>query len=335
MAGFSWSNPEQDKTNPGSLPLPALHTGDIGGIVAAILRAKEQANQNSRQDYQAMLSGIGKGVSGYANAQAQGEQNDAANAAMYGMQYPNDPYGGFTDPNRVPDYGGTDAAKLQLEMQKVRTAQIEDQLRNAQTSQTWAHANQMWNNPSGDAGSPAQPQTFTDDQGREWRQGTGGQWFPMSQGKDTSRTQMNNYKDQANAAKQDLLNQVGVPATDLSKVMDALNSYQPGTTAFPALGGTHTAPITDDSQGQYKDAVLSARQRYQQALANISGGATSTKLPPSVSQNDVNQVSEAPPAGSDIKSPSGVNMPKQGDVVRGYKFLGGDPADKNNWEKVE
>jgi hypothetical protein len=28
------------------------------------------------------------------------------------------------------------------------------------------------------------------------------------------------------------------------------------------------------------------------------------------------------------------NTPKKGDVIKGYTFKGGDPSDKDNWEKV-
>lgn len=38
-----------------------------------------------------------------------------------------------------------------------------------------------------------------------------------------------------------------------------------------------------------------------------------------------------------VRPPKGgtTSAPKKGEVYKGHKFLGGDPADKNNWEKVD
>ena len=261
MAGYLWSNPDPSNVTSASVPIPQIHSSDIGSIVNAIMRAREQATQNDRQDYQAMLSGISKGVQGYAGAQMQGQQDDAANAAIYGLQYPNDPYGGFTDPSRVPDYGGTDAAKLQLEMQKIQSQRVEDQLRQAQMNQVNAHANQMWSNPT---------QYDTSDTSLD------------------QRHQYLNLKDQLSAAKRDFQANTGVPDYQLNQEMDKLNSYQPGQTAFPAIGG-HPA-INDASQGGYKDSVLNAVAHYKDALRNMQNVGSSGSA--GVRQSDVDQAAQ-------------------------------------------
>lgn len=311
---FNWSDPYQGQgTNTAAQIQSGFRpeTVSIAPIVAAIMRQRMEAQQQQRQQTQDLVKGINDLSAGYGKYQAQGSADDAANAAIYGSQYPNDPTGAYTDPGRVPDYGGQDALKTELIKQKLLEAQ-------AKTNETWAKGHDAWT--GGSSGyDPSQPETFTDDQGREWRKGSGGQWYPMTSPRGTSdRSQINTYKDQASAAKQDLESQMGVPPAQLPAMLGKLNSYHPGVDAFPALG---TQPaIADSSQGQYKDNILAAAQRYKDALSGISQTGTqqpSTQPPvsgpppvqpsagPSVVQSDVNQAAQAsqgkefPPAGTE------------------------------------
>jgi hypothetical protein len=71
--------------------------------------------------------------------------------------------------------------------------------------------------------------------------------------------------------------------------MDKLNSYQPGQTAFPAIGG-HPA-INDASQGGYKDSVLNAVAHYKDALRNMQNVGSSGSA--GVRQSDVDQAAQA------------------------------------------
>jgi len=71
---------------------------------------------------------------------------------------------------------------------------------------------------------------------------------------------------------------------------------------------------------QKKQAVLQDIQRYKSGpqLAPTLGSGTTTNLP----ANALPDVGGSP------------GMPKAGDVLDGYRFKGGDPADSSNWEKV-
>src|SRR6476661_8390033 len=111
-----WSNPVPDQHTSADLSAGyKVDAANIGPLVGAILRYREAQQQQQQKQLTDMISGIGKGISGVAGGiggmQSQGAQNDAANASIYGMQYPQDAMGGFTNPDVVPDYGGTDALK--------------------------------------------------------------------------------------------------------------------------------------------------------------------------------------------------------------------------------
>lgn len=55
-------------------------------------------------------------------------------------------------------------------------------------------------------------------------------------------------------------------------------------------------------------------------------------LPPELQTNAVNK---AVLSGSQSKNAAKTAAPKAGDVYKGHKFLGGNPSQKENWEKVE
>jgi hypothetical protein len=84
---------------------------NLGPIIAAFLQYRQAQEKERQQQVNSLLSSAGKLAGGIGQMQQQGQAYDAANAAIYPKQFPNDPYGGFVDPNRVPDYGGTDALR--------------------------------------------------------------------------------------------------------------------------------------------------------------------------------------------------------------------------------
>jgi hypothetical protein len=176
----NWSNPSQGQTNTAAQIQSQYkpETVSIAPIVAALLQKQYHDQEIQQQQYQDMIKGIGSAASAYGQQQNASSANDAANAAIYGQQYPNDPYGGYQDPDKVPDYGGTDALKAE----KLAGDPYKAQLEQAKINSTNALANSRWSGGgTGDTSgyNPASPETVTDEQGREWRRGSGGQWFPM------------------------------------------------------------------------------------------------------------------------------------------------------------
>jgi hypothetical protein len=148
---MNWSNPSQGQTNTAAQIQSQYkpETVSIAPIVAALLQKQYHDQEIQQQQYQDMIKGIGSAASGYANYQNAGAANDAANAALYGAQNPKDPFGGYQDPNRVPDYGGTDALKAYLLQQKATTNPLDDQLTQAKIDAENALSHNRWTYPQG------------------------------------------------------------------------------------------------------------------------------------------------------------------------------------------
>ena len=111
---MSFSNPYTGTRTASELPSQPINMAQIGPIVADILRMKQNADQMRQANEQKMWSGIGSVVNAGVTGYQQGQSNDLANRAMYEAQNPNDPYTGQPGyDERVPDYGGADALKME------------------------------------------------------------------------------------------------------------------------------------------------------------------------------------------------------------------------------
>jgi hypothetical protein len=156
---MNWSNPSQGQTNTAAQIQSQFQpqTVSIAPIVAALLQKQYHDQEIQQQQYNDMIKGIGSAASGYANYQNAGAANDSANAALYGAQNPKDPFGGYQDPNRVPDYGGTDALKAYLMQQKATNNPLDDQLTQARIDAEKALTRQRNNQPFGGYAKPTNP----------------------------------------------------------------------------------------------------------------------------------------------------------------------------------
>lgn len=78
-----------------------------------------------------------------------------------------------------------------------------------------------------------------------------------------------------------------------------------------------------------------AQRRYFDAeIAKVQGqrvGKSDTAAPPAA---PVSPVVEAAVAPAGVSAPASLAAPKAGDENDGYRFKGGDPSDKANWEKL-
>jgi hypothetical protein len=285
---FNWSNPSQGQTNTAAQIQSQYkpETVSIAPIVAALLQKQYHDQEIQQQQYQDMIKGIGSAASGYANYQNAGAANDSANAAMYGMQNPSDPMGGYQDPNRVPDYGGTDALKAYLMQQKATTNPLDDQLTQARIDAEKALTTQRNNNPFGGGNSQMTP-----------------------------RQNINTLKD-AQTAAGDAFDQYDVPDRILNDPnaihapSDQPAVYSKGTQATTVPQGQYLYVDPKDNSYHYvsQDYLDQARQAsntYRQAQQTYRGALNpasppAAQLPPpnpsggqGVRQGDVDQSSQA------------------------------------------
>lgn len=268
-----FSNPTPDPNNDPAVLQSRyeVRAPDIGPIVSAILQNRFNNAKLQQQQMNDMITGIGKGATMYQNAlnenQYQGGQNDAANAAIYGQQYPQDAYGGYTDPNRVPDYGGVDAAQGV----KFQNAMIAQQL---QDQERIARINRL-NNPQSPSSTP---NIYTDpDTGQQYYNNSRSGWSPV----------------RGNQGGPNLTNKYGVdPNLDLTDPTQISRVDQKGTPdpsgGYVNIGGTPGANPTDPMVGgqniplnAYVAAARRAQQRGQpQAQAQSAPGAVSSQPAP-------------------------------------------------------
>ena len=103
----------------------------------------------------------------------------------------------------------------------------------------------------------------------------------------------------------------------------------------------HGAMISPEAVKEYADAAAKIQDEmqnlYDKKLADDANTATRQGLDPSdiLPTDDLDRA-----VGEGLVKPSGQSDPAQpalpspGDIVKGYKFKGGDPADPKNWVKV-
>jgi hypothetical protein len=251
---LSWSDPNPSQATAATLGNAArIEDINIGPIVASIMKFRQEQAQQQAAAQQQMYAGIAKGVGAYQANAKEGEANDAANATMYGIQNPNDPYGGFSNPDNVPDYGGTDAlralesAKSMGGFQDPQAKALESaklDLVNAQAHRTWI------DDPNGGNSS-------------------------VNDLNDFRKQQIINEADM-NRARKTLEESLGVTGKDADAALAALSGYKSGAGAFPAIGD-HPA-IGDASEGDYKDRSLAAAKAYRDAMSSIQGRPPMTGL---------------------------------------------------------
>lgn len=120
------------------------------------------------------------------------------------------------------------------------------------------------------------------------------------------------------------LGQAGIDPSDLEKNMEYSRWFGLSTGSDPQKGVQYLQQL----KAKYQDA---AQQTYQ-AYAPIYKKVTGTDLPPEHVSKVGSLTSPAQPQQQAALQQSG---PQPGTVQGGYKFNGGNPADKNNWEKVQ
>jgi hypothetical protein len=281
-----WGNPTPSEATPAALSSRyEVSAPNIGPIIAAIMAQRDRKQKEDQAALNSLISGVGSVAGGAMDAYQGGQRDDAANAAIYGAQYPNDPYGGYTDPDRVPDYGGTNALRSAMIQKQLTVDPYKQQYEQARIQAMQALAGQRWSNyGSGYNGS--------NDNGM------------------TPRQNINTLKEAQNEA--------GDAFGEFGLSRDALNGpniHAPSDTPYVYSAGASatTVPqdqllIVDPKDGSYhyvtKDYLDSARaalesyknaqQTYRNTLSTTGQAppAQSGALPTSVSQNDVNQASQ-------------------------------------------
>lgn len=109
----------------------------------------------------------------------------------------------------------------------------------------------------------------------------------------------------------------------------------PGYTAAPTGRGGYTWLKTPDGKVDINQNIklLQLQQEMVSKDYNLNLDQRTAKLA------EINDAIDALRHGDNEAQPSppksSAAAPKKGDVLKGYRFKGGDPADKNNWEKVK
>jgi hypothetical protein len=274
---FNWSDPSQSQETAAKLQSSFQpQQAQIGTIIAALLQQKYHQQELEQQQQQDLIKGLGSVAAGVGKSYQSGQADDAANAALYGAQNPSDAMGGYTDPNRVPDYGGQDALKAYLLQQKAATNPLDDQLTQSKINAENALASNRWTYPQGS--------------------GSGDSGM-------TPRQNINTLKD-AQGAAGDAFDEYGLSPS----AMNDSNVHAPSDTPAVYSKG---APATTVPQGQYlvvdpadgsyhyvaqdyfnqargaQDAYKQAQQQYRGALnAPTPQAAPTVSSPPTAGSTD-------------------------------------------------
>lgn len=181
---FLWSDPNPSNQTSAALSSPYhVNAESIGPLIGALLGYQKAQQQERDKAFRDLVSGVSSGVQGAYGQYRQGKADDAANAAIYGTQYPNDVYGGFQDPNRVPDYGGVNALRAMDYARKMNPdafmSDYDKRYAEARIAAQEALANQRNSGGSAGVDAPSMPETYEDENGQVWRRGAGGHWYPM------------------------------------------------------------------------------------------------------------------------------------------------------------
>jgi hypothetical protein len=103
-----------------------------------------------------------------------------------------------------------------------------------------------------------------------------------------------------------------------------------------ALGNVSDADVRLLKDSFAKLDTTQATKTFQNSLNDILDqlSSTKTRLKDAFDETYSYRSQNAPAASADTTNVS-AKAPKIGDIVKGYKFKGGDPANQNSWEKVK
>ena len=141
---------------------------------------------------------------------------------------------------------------------------------------------------------------------------------------------------QINAAKQRFAEEFGVPAPTN---FDAAKSIVADEVAKGVIGGQSAQSDRETLAASLRRAggpkvIDGAIGTFQKLLGGQLGGLRQ-QYQRTTGQDNFDEAFLSPATRKALEGGSGGNSaPKKGDVVKGYRFKGGDPADPHNWEKT-
>ena len=116
---------------------------------------------------------------------------------------------------------------------------------------------------------------------------------------------------------------IGAPNEDYTKLRTATNLL------YTKLMKMHVGSRGSEyMMGHFKDLLDSGKQSPENLKAAMD------EMETYANETAQSSIKNPTPVPRDTASPAASSSPKAGDVVKGYKFLGGDPANKNNWKKA-
>jgi hypothetical protein len=277
-----------------------------GGITDAVKKLKEQETTDSYNDaimQHALQNGL-VGVDDYTKFKSGSKQQRTGMAAAV-------------------------AANIHQDLQQAQINKAND-LTAAQTNLLWAKGNQMWSGGS-ENGMPFSPPKEIIDRGRAM----GMEWLPTGPSQGVWREDPNNpanmggNKDSWVKLNKDVKNLSGVGLGDWQRAENKRLDPQTGEFVAELPAGNSTA-FDGVTYGGTRKTLRVPGTTYQQLLGRFQD--LSGSQPNAMPIRDLPQ-----PATSPDPSPAAtpVTVPQVGEVRRGFRFKGGDPANKNDWEKVE
>jgi hypothetical protein len=201
------------------------------------------------------------------------------------------------------DLSGVSSAD-QTRIAQLLQARTPDTQRDALIQAQIAHLNRLpggGGRGGGGGGGSAEPETRWDAQGREWRPGPGGRWIPVKPLKPDPGPKLSPTEK-------------GWAAPEIPGVSVDTNA--------PDDPGRFLPPDTSPMPGP--PSVPPLLRRPPSGVPQDAPAETGDPLP----------TSKVQPSGADKNLAPGYGVPPVGTIRGGYRFNGGDPKDKANWEPI-